>query len=258
MAAPASQSGTTRIPDIAQSIQEGVNGPVNYAWYRFLLTLFQRTGGAGGNTGTITIDDVIALEQTFAQFASSQDESLAFSPVLAPVAMPVSLAEMVLAPQEQSGYAQAPFVVTPGTSPWVYTASAKEGFYIGGGTITSLAVQRGSTVLPIGNSASDIVDATPSFTAGSSISVTLPNSFGAVARLWVFFDGVFQGDDQIASLVGMILTFNSVIPAGTKQVYVKGLLQSAVGIGATLVELSPGDQVNVTYSSAPSVTILPR
>ncbi len=126
----------------------------------------------------------------------------------------------------------------------------------------ALSLQRGSTVLPIGNSSSDIVDATfvsgVGFTPGATTALTLPNSFGAISRLWVFFDASYQGDDQIASLVGTTLTFNSAIPVGIQRVYVKGLLQSAIGVGSTFVELSPGDKINVTYSSIPTVTILPR
>lgn len=233
----------TNVPEINNKFVDA-NGNVTEAWFLFLVQLFRRTGGSSGTTPvSITLDDVLAIEETFAPIPTTRDSTLL---------------DMIFAPAANTDYVQAAQTVTLGASPATYTATSRQGFHITGGTVTALTLQRGTTVLPLGNSASDIIDATPSFTAGVSTSVTLPNSFGAVSRLWVFFDAAFQGDDQIASLVGTTLTFTSAIPVGVSKVYVKGLLQSSVGIGSTMVELSPGDQVNVTYSSAPTVTILPR
>jgi hypothetical protein len=62
------------------------------------------------------------------------------------------------------------------------------------------------------------VDFTPGTTAALSLSATFANA----AQLWVFFDGIFQGDDQY-SLSGVTLTFTSAIPIGVSKVYVKGL-----------------------------------
>lgn len=74
----------------------------------------------------------------------------------------------------------------------------------------------------------DIVDKTFSsgvdFTPGVTTALTLSRSFGSIPRLWVFFDGAFQGDDQILSLVGTTLTFTAAIPVGVSKVYVKGLV----------------------------------
>jgi hypothetical protein len=232
------------------------NGYITEAWFMFLVQLFRRTGG-NTPSGNLTIADVLALEETFANPTPSLSGN-ALETTFAPIKDANKMLDMTFAHPASTSYAQNALAVTLGASPATYTASFPQGFYISGGTITSFSIQRGSIVLPIGNSASDIIDATPAFLAGSSSSVTLPDSFGSVSRLWVFFDGVFQGDDQISSLVGTTLTFTSSIPVGVHKVYVKGLLQSAVGIGSTLVELSIGDTVNVTYSGSPSVTILPR
>jgi hypothetical protein len=233
------------------------NGNVTEAWFIFLIQLWRRTGGGGSTPTTITISDVLALEESFASVGPHVDNPTSLEMIHVTPSQQ-QLMEMIFAPLANTDYTQGAQSVTLGASPASYKATQKEGFYISGGTVTALTLQRGSTVLPIGNSASDIVDATPAFTAGTSNSVTLTQAFGAVARLWVYFDGVYQGDDQVLSLVGTTLTFTGVIPLGVQKVYVKGLLQSSVGIGSTLIELSPGDVVNVTYSSAPSVTVLAR
>jgi hypothetical protein len=44
------------------------------------------------------------------------------------------------------------------------------------------------------------------FTPGTTTVLTLPSAPGAVSNMWMFFDGVYQADDQVASLVGLTLT----------------------------------------------------
>jgi hypothetical protein len=61
------------------------------------------------------------------------------------------------------------------------------------------------------------------FTAGTSTTLTLSQSYGWAANLIVTFDGAFQGPDQY-SLNGKTLTFTSAIPNGTNKVFVKGFL----------------------------------
>lgn len=61
------------------------------------------------------------------------------------------------------------------------------------------------------------------FTPGTTASLTLNRAFGLQARTWVFFDGVFQGDDQY-SITGNALNFTSAIPVGVSKVYVKGVM----------------------------------
>jgi hypothetical protein len=70
--------------------------------------------------------------------------------------------------------------------------------------------------------ADQIFSSGPDFTPGTTTNLALNSSFANAARLWVFFDGAFQGDDKY-SLNGTTLTFTSVIPVGVSKVYVKGL-----------------------------------
>lgn len=235
-------------------------GKWNEAWFLFLIQLFRRTGGTNGGDGQLTINDVLGVEETFALPAVDPNFTIGEMTMAQPASD--SVIDMLFAPAANTDYAQAASAVTLGASPATYTSTSRQGLHITGGVVTNLTLQRGPTVLPIGNSASDIVDKTfvsgTDFTPGTTTTLTLPNSFGAISRIWVFFDATFQGDDQIASLVGTTLTFTSAIPVGTSRVYVKGLQQGAVGIGSTVIELNAGDKVNVTYSSAPTVTILPR
>ncbi|SAK19245.1 parallel beta-helix repeat-containing protein [Burkholderia multivorans] len=250
----------TNVPLIDVPPIDPKTGKWNEAWFIFLVQLFRRTGGTSDGGGQLTLDDVLGLEETFAQ------PSMDMFPLQNETTMGVPTADYVIdalfAPAANTDYAQAASNVTLGASPATYTATYRQGFHIAGGVVTSMTLQRGPTVLPIGNSASDIVDKTfvagTDFTAGTTTSLTLPNAFGAISRLWLFFDATFQGDDQILSLSGTTLTLTSPIPVGTTRVYVKGLLQGAVGIGSTLVELNAGDKVSVTYTGTPTVTILPR
>lgn len=73
----------------------------------------------------------------------------------------------------------------------------------------------------------DVYDQTfssgPDFTPGTTASLTLSKAFGSQARTWVFFDGVFQGDDQYG-ISGTTITFTSPIPVGVSKVYVKGVM----------------------------------
>ncbi|MDR5743269.1 glycosyl hydrolase family 28-related protein [Caballeronia sp. LZ029] len=84
------------------------------------------------------------------------------------------------------------------------------------------------TVLPIPASvgAGDLRNETftsgVDFTPDISTSLLLSRSYGTAANISVFFDGAFQGPDQIASLNGNVLTFTAPIPSGVQKVYVKG------------------------------------
>lgn len=51
------------------------NGNITETWFIFLVQLFRRTGGQGGDTGSITLQDVLALEMVLspAQAAQSID-----------------------------------------------------------------------------------------------------------------------------------------------------------------------------------------
>ncbi|PYE21327.1 pectate lyase-like protein [Paraburkholderia silvatlantica] len=67
------------------------------------------------------------------------------------------------------------------------------------------------------------------FTPGVTTQLTLPAGPGSLSNLWVFFDAAFQADDQIASLVGSLLTFSNPIPVGVQEVNVK--IGNTVAIG---------------------------
>ena len=168
------------VPLVNAPIADPKTGVITEAWLLFLIQLWRRTGGGGGDTPTsITLDDVFSVEQTFG-IAGSTDTArdvLATEATLAQPNRQEALLEMIFAPA-------------------------------------------GVQV--------DIVDKTftagTDFTPGTTTALTLTKVFGAIPRLWVYFDGVFQGDDQISSLVGLTLTFTAPIPVGVTKVYIKGLL----------------------------------
>jgi hypothetical protein len=167
----------------------GANGQIAEPWFIFLLQLWRRTGGATPPNGNLTVADVIGLDQTFSPLQVQKDGISAFETTFAP-AIPAD--------------AQPPSDV-------VVSRPAD---------VSSLV----DMVFPV--PAPDIADQTFSsgtdFTAGTTTALTLNTSFTSAARLWVFFDAAFQGDDQY-SLSGTTLTFTSAIPVGTNKVYVKGL-----------------------------------
>ncbi|WP_109477724.1 hypothetical protein [Paraburkholderia sp. C35] len=59
------------------------------------------------------------------------------------------------------------------------------------------------------------------FTPGTTTSLTLSNTYGSSANLWVAFDAAEQGADSF-SLNGVTLTFTAPIPVGVSKVFVKG------------------------------------
>ncbi|MFC4275565.1 hypothetical protein [Achromobacter aloeverae] len=239
------------------------SGRVAEVWIRFLLTLWDRTGGGSGEIpDTLTIEDVLSTEALFAAPSPTGTDAFQSEMAMAPARDEAKLLEMIFAPVQSTEYTRSAYSLPmPPTSPWTYTAGFRQGFYLSGGSVSSFVLQRGPMALPLGNSGADIADQTfvagTDFTPGSTTSLTLSQSFGAKQRLWVFFDGVFQGDDQY-SLSGTSLTFTSAIPVGVSSVYVKGLSLSAAGLGTQLIELNAGDIVSLTYSSVPAVTIIPR
>ena len=63
------------------------------------------------------------------------------------------------------------------------------------------------------------------FTLGSgfsigSTSITLAGTYGGVNNITVHFNGIYQSINNLASLVGNVLTFTSPIPAGVSSIYV--------------------------------------
>lgn len=71
-----------------------------------------------------------------------------------------------------------------------------------------------------GDLRTDIFASGSGFTPGVSTSVTLSRAPGSVTNVQVHFDALFQGPDQILSVIGNILTFTAPIPTGVSRVYV--------------------------------------
>lgn len=170
----------TDVPLVNAPIADPKTGVITEAWLLFLIQLWRRTGGSGGDTPTsITLDDVFSVEQTFLPpiLGPSTSNGLGVEYTAARGSSQEALLDMIFAPA-------APQI--------------------------------------------DIVDNTftsgVDFTPGTTTALTLTRSFGSIHRIWIFFDGVFQGDDQVLSLVGQTLTFTAAIPVGVSKVYVKGLL----------------------------------
>lgn len=84
----------------------------------------------------------------------------------------------------------------------------------------------------VGNFVDDVFISGTGFTPGTTTQLTLSSNYGSVDNVWLFFDGVWQGIDQIQSLSGNILTLTSPIPIGVSKVYVKGGTTISVGIAA--------------------------
>lgn len=97
-----------------------------------------------------------------------------------------------------------------------------------GGNEVAATVAQLTTAAAV-NPASDTLVGGVDFTAGTSTSVTLTNSYGSISNMSVFFDAGYQGAEQISSYVGNVLTFTAAIPLGVQKVYVKGATSRAIG-----------------------------
>jgi hypothetical protein len=176
------------IPLINEAFVDPQTGRITESWFIFLMQLWRRTGGAAPPSGTLTLADVISLDQTFSPLQAQKDGIGAFEATFSPA------------------------VADAGPLPDVVVSRPAD--------VSSVVDMVFAAPVP------DIADQTFSsgtdFTAGTTTALTLNTSFTSAARLWVFFDAAFQGDDQY-SLSGTTLTFTSAIPVGTSKVYVKGL-----------------------------------
>lgn len=81
-----------------------------------------------------------------------------------------------------------------------------------------------------GNLTDDVFVSGTDFTPGTTEQLTLTVNPGSIFNTWIFFDGTYQADDQIASLNGVTLTFASPIPVGVSKVTVKIGTTVAIGI----------------------------
>jgi hypothetical protein len=80
-----------------------------------------------------------------------------------------SISEMTFAPVYSTDSTRSPQVVTAGTSPWTYKASARQAMHIIGGTVSALSLSRGSTTLTIDYlGTGQLIEMSP----GDSVTVT--------------------------------------------------------------------------------------
>jgi hypothetical protein len=264
----------TQIPQQSVPLLQNDTGtPPQYMdinWYLWAYNISKAVLGAGGGGGTTPISpyDVLDTANLFAQTADIPQayrriSNLAVQLAGVPLPDPVPAAQPVQA-------------VTPGASPFIYTALANGVLSVTGGAVSNVSIIRqGVTVATgIGSSSAGVIGsltdekstngsigftAGVDFAAGTSTSVTLSQNYVSAANLFVAFDGGDQGGDTL-SLGGTgnkVLTFNAVIPLGTQKVYVKGALPSTISASGGLVPLRRLDKVQITYTSAPTVAFLP-
>lgn len=203
------------IPQPGASFLVGRPEPISPVWWAFLLQLYRRTGDQTGGDGQLTTADVLGLEtdipqpvdisaqvavlgislqQAFAAIGSLQQAIPGFGEIFAaagvsqgiladvtgmpgsadplndqtlaapapapqiteaglfesPVRASDALSEMVFPSVVPNNSAQAPIAITPGASPYTYTANSRQGVHIASGTISALHYARGSTSLPLG------------------------------------------------------------------------------------------------------------
>lgn len=110
----------------------------------------------------------------------------------------------------------------------LYGAGVTAGTTITAGAGTSWTVSAAQTV---GSEAMAAANATQ-FAPGFSTTLTLLGFYGSKSNLWVQFDAASQGEDTF-NLNAYALTFNSPIPAGVQEVYVKGGTTASVGTPGT-------------------------
>lgn len=241
---------------------------VDIDWYLWLYNLSKAVFGAGGSGGTTPVSpyDFLDAAELIAQTADIPQAYRKISNLAALVGINTVLPDPVPA-------AQPVQAVTPGASPFTYTALANGLLSVTGGAVSSASIIRQGVSVATGittSSASSVGNLTdekgsggqPGFVAGVDFtdnvttSLTLSKNYGNAANLWVAFDGAEQGPNTY-TLSGTTLTFNAVIPLGTVNVFVKGALPSTISASGGLIPLRRLDKVQITYTSAPTVAFLP-
>lgn len=85
------------------------------------------------------------------------------------------------------------------------------------------------------------------FTPGMTSALTLSLSYGSVNNIEVFFDGNYQQQDQIQSLIDKTLTFTSPIPVGISRIEVRGGSTTAIAVpsagSVTDDKIAPGSKL---------------
>ena len=238
---------------------------MNVNWYLWAYNISKAVLGTGGGGGTTPASPYDALDSANL-FAQAADIPQAYRRIenLAALFSSIPLPDPVPA-------AQPVQPVTPGASPFTYTALANGVLSVTGGAVSAVTIIRQgvSVATGIGSSSSSAIGsftdekgsggqagfvAGVDFTSGVSTTLTLSQNYGSASALWVAFDAAEQGPNSY-TLSGTTLTFNAPIVAGT--VFVKGANTSTITSSGGLVPLRRLDKVQITYSSAPTVAFLP-
>lgn len=239
-------------------------------WYLWAYNISKQVLGTGGG-GTTPVSPFDALDSANL-FAQTSDIPQVYRRIqnLAVLVSGISLPDPVPA-------AQPVQAVTPGASPFTYTALANGLLSVTGGAVSLVSIIRQGVTVATGITSSTSTaiasltdekggDGNPGFlagtdfTAGTSTVLTLANNYGSVANLWISFDGGDQGAGTftLSGAGNKTLTFNAAIPLGTTRVFVKGASPATVtSLGGGLVPVRRLDQVQITYTSAPTVAFLP-
>ena len=242
---------------------------MNVNWYLWAYNITQEVLGLGqGGTTPASPYDILDANNLYAQTADIPQAYREIENLAIQIAQP--------ALQDPVPAAQPVQIVTPGASPYTYTALANGVLSVTGGAVSAVSIIRqGVTVATgitssTGSAITTLTDEKGSggqpgfvagvdFTDGTSTSVTLSGVYASAADLWVSFDAAAQGANTYTyNTVTKVLTFNAVIPVGTVNVFVKGASSGTVSSsGGGLIPLRRLDQVQITYSSAPTIAFLP-
>lgn len=238
-------------------------------WYLWAYNISKAVLGAGQSGGTTPVSPYDFLDSADL-IAQTTDIPQAFRQISNLRAL---IANIPL--QDPTPAAQPVQVVTPGASPFTYTALANGVLSVTGGAVSSVSIIRQGVTVATGittSSASAIGSLTDEkgsggqpgfvagvdFTDGTSTTLALSGVYANAAALWVAFDAGEQGSNTYTyNAVTKVLTFNAAIPLGTVNVFVKGATASTISASGGLVPLRRLDKVLITYTSAPTVAFLP-
>jgi hypothetical protein len=263
----------TQIPQqsvpLLQADAEGKIGLqyMNINWYLWAYNISKSVLGTGeSNTTPASPYDLLIQNNTTAEGADIPQAYQGLSNLAALIGVTPLLPDPVPA-------AQPVQTVTASASPFTYTALANGVLSVTGGSVSSVfIIRQGVTVatgITSGNQTviGEFTDEKGSggqpgfvagvdFTPGTTTSLTLSQTYGTAADLWVAFDALEQGANTY-TLSGKTLTFNAPIPVGTTDVFVKGASTSTISASGGLVPVRRLDQVRITYTSAPTLVFLP-
>jgi hypothetical protein len=219
------------------------NGLPNRVWIEFLMRIFQRTGGTTGGDGQLTNADVFGLE--------------------ADIGQPVDIAEQVASLSIALGQAFAAIGALQQASPAfgeVFAVAGIDQFFPDVMPILGADAPLSELTLATPTQLSQITDMTE--------ARVLPPD--ALAEMIFPPQRVDSGAQSLQSVTVSASPFKYSaasrqalhITGGTVSAlsYARGSTTLAIAIAAAgqLVELNAGDALTVTYSAAPTLTVIPR